>query len=245
MTFSKVLVVSVLLLSSSFIPKAGIELLSLDLTARTLYQGKSVTGTGTLYYRVQGNALVTKMHSPIEQVVFTNALGEYKSYDIEENKVVLLEGEDLSSRKSFIYQFLNGQTNDLGLRDLGFKMVSTRFEDGIMINEWLAPDNKQVLSQKVEIAFENYLPIYMGFYTVNGEAIQKTYYTNYQDVLYTKMPFTITEISYMAEGDSSITRKTYSNLKMNGDVSEHWLNFEIPKNAEIIVQSTGESTFQK
>lgn len=181
----------------------------------------------------------------MEQVVFTNALGEYKSYDIEENKVILLEGEDLSSRKSFVYQFLNGQTNDLGLRDLGFKMVNTRFEDGIMINEWKAPENRQVESQKIEIAFENYLPIYMGFFNIDGQAIQKTYYTNYQDVLYTKLPFTITEISYMAAGDSSITRRTYSNLKMNSDVSEHWLNFEIPKNAEIIVQSNGESTFQK
>ena len=74
--------------------------------------------------------------------------------------------------------------------------------------------------------------------------IQKTYYTNYQDVLYTKMPFTITEINYRAEGDSSISRKTYSNLKLNGNVTDYWLNYKIPENAEVIVQSNGNSTFQ-
>ncbi|HAQ70350.1 MAG TPA: hypothetical protein DCR48_05170 [Flavobacteriales bacterium] len=242
--FYKWLLFGLVILSSSFTPRAGIELISMDLTARTLFQGKSVTGTGTLYYKVEGSELVTKMNTPVDQVVFTNAIGEYKSYDIKENKVILLEGEDLSSKKSFIYQFLNGQTNDLGLRDLGFKMINTRFEDDIMINEWQAPSNKQVSSQKVEIAFENYLPIYVGFFDADGGIIQKTYYTNYQDVLYTKMPFTITEISYRAEGDSAISRKTYSNLKLNGNVTDYWLNYKIPENAEVIVQSNGNSTFQ-
>jgi hypothetical protein len=244
MTFYKVLAMCVAILASSFIPPAGIEMLSLDMTARTLYQGKSVTGTGTVFYKVQGNTLVTKMHTPIEQVVFTNGLGEYKSYDIKENTVTMLEGEDLSSRKSFIYQFLNGQTNDLGLRDLGFKMINTRFEDNIMVNEWQAPSDKQISTQKVEIAFENYLPIYMGFFNADGKAIQKTYYTNYQDVLYNKMPFTITEVSYIGEADSSITKRTYSNLQINDKVSGYWLNFEIPKNAEVIIQSDAQSTFK-
>lgn len=245
MRFYKLLAIGIAIITSSYTPKAGIEMLSLDMTARTLYQGKSVTGTGTVFYSVQGNTLVTKMHTPIEQVVFTNGLGEYKSYDIKENKVTMLEGEDLSSRKSFIYQFLNGQANDLGLRDLGFKMVNTRFEDKIMINEWQAPSDKQISTQKVEIAFENYLPIYAGFFDANGKAMQKTYYTNYQDVLYNKMPFTITEISYIGEADSSITKRTYSNLQINSKVSDYWLKYEIPKNAEVIVQSSVESTFKK
>jgi hypothetical protein len=230
------LLFGLVIISSAFSPKVGIELLSLDMTTRTLYQGKSVTGTATLYYRAQGNQLVTKMHTPFEYVVFTNSLGEYKSYDLKANTVTLAEGEDLSSKKSFIYQFLNGQTNDLGLRDLGFRMVNTRFEDKIMINEWHAPSDKQVDTKKIEIAFENYLPIYAGFFDAEDNITQKTYYTNYQNVLYSKVPFTITEINYMGEGDSSIVRKTYSNLKINGDVSDYWLNYTIPENAEIITQ---------
>ena len=242
--FYILLLFSLAILISSFSPKAGIELLSMDLTARTLFQGKSVTGTGTVYYKVEGNQLVTKMHTPFEYVTFSNATGEYKSYDIKENAVTMLEGEEMSSKKSFIYQFLNGQTNDLGLRDLGFKMTNTRFEDKIMINEWQAPADKQVSTQKIEIAFENYLPIYVGFFDAENNVTQKTYYTNYQDVIYSKVPFTITEINYMGEGDSSIVRKTYSNLKINGEVSDYWLNYTIPENAEILTQPSANSTFQ-
>ena len=242
--FYKWLLFSLVILSSSFTPKAGIELLSLDMTARTLYQGKSVTGTATLFYRVRGSELVTKMHTPFEYVVFTNSIGEYKSYDIKENSVTLLEGEDMSSNKSFIYQFLNGQTKDFGLRDFGFKMTDTRFEDQIMINEWQAPNDKQISTQKIEIAFENYLPIYVGFFDAENNVTQKTYYTNYQDVLYSKLPFTITEINFLGEGDSSIARKTYSNLKLNGDVSEYWLNYSIPENAKVLSAQNANSSFQ-
>ena len=48
------------------------------------------------------------------------------------------------------------------------------------------------------------------------------------------MPFTITEITYFSEADSSIIQRKYDNVKLNSEVDNTWLNFSIPENAEVV-----------
>ncbi len=52
------------------------------------------------------------------------------------------------------------------------------------------------------------------------------------------MPLTITEITYYSEADSAITQRKYSNLKLNSEVDDTWLDFRIPEDAEVVDASS-------
>ena len=109
--FYKWLLFGLVILSSSFTPRAGIELISMDLTARTLFQGKSVTGTGTLYYKVEGSELVTKMNTPVDQVVFTSGYAapelQHDSGEIlyVENRTKITRATDQTENIKLIIEF--------------------------------------------------------------------------------------------------------------------------------------------
>lgn len=228
----------VLLGLASAIPmQSNLQKMSLNLTARTLFQGKSMTAKGAVYYKPTSGKLVTKMNTPFNQVIIATSAGEMKSYDPQTNRVALGQGSEFSSKNSFIYSFLSGQTNDMGLGGLGYKITNTRNENGIIVNTWTAPIDRPLQAQKVEIAYEDYLPIYLGFIDADGKVYQKTYYTNYQNVSYIRMPFTITEITYY-DADSSITQRKYDDLKVNVQVDDTWLDFQIPKDAQVIDQAS-------
>lgn len=229
----KLVLYSIIIILMSLIPSANVEKLSLDMVARTLYKGKSITVKGQLFYKVQGGLMVTRIISPMEQIVVANATGEFKSYDIKSNSVTLMQGLDFSSKNSFIYNFLSGNINDMGLSSLGYKLKDTKIDGKIVVSTYMAPTEKIMEITKVEIAHENYLPIFMGFYDNKGNKVQKIYYTNYQNVSHIKMPFTITEIEFLGAQDSTITRRTYSNLKLNEQVDNTWFNYQIPANAKI------------
>ena len=227
-------VMSCVILISAVPDQSNLQKLSLDLTARTLFQGKSITAKGAVFYKTTNGLLVTKMFTPINQIIIATATGELKSYDPQTNKVSLSQGAEFSTKNSFIYSFLSGQTNDMGLSSVGYTITDTKNDDGVIVKTWTAPVNRPSQARTIEIAYENYLPIYLGFKNADGEVFQKTYYTNYQSVSYIKMPLTITEITYYSEADSSITQRKYSNLKLNTEVDNTWLNFQIPEDAEVV-----------
>lgn len=233
--FSVLILSAILLVGvSAFKRKMNIDKLSFDMSARTLYQGKSVHGNGEVYYRVKGGLMVTKMNYPVNQLIITNTMGEYKSYDLESNTVVLSTGSELSSKHSFLYSFLSGEIGDMGLSHLGYRLADTKIENDLVIKTYNAPEDRATPARKVELVFEDFLPIYAGFIDAQGKTIQKTYYSNYQNVSYIRLPLTITEVNFMAENDSSITQRKYSNLKFNQNVDERWLNFQIPQDARVI-----------
>lgn len=218
--------------------QSNLQKMSLDLTARTLFQGKSLTAKGEVYYKPTNGLMVTRMISPINQITFATSTGELKVYDPETNKVSMTQGSELSTKNSFIYSFLSGQVNDMGLSKVGYKITDTKNDQGVIVNTWTAPVDRQFEAQEIEIAYEDYLPIYLGFKNAEGMLFQKTYYTNYQSVSYIKMPFTITEITYYNEADSSISQRKYDNLKLNSAVDDKWLSFEIPEDAEVVDPTT-------
>ncbi|MDC1221068.1 hypothetical protein N8Z47_00205 [Salibacteraceae bacterium] len=229
-----VLSLAFLLLASAAPLQSSLQKLSFDVTIRTLFNGKSVTATGSVYYVPTSGLMVTKMHSPMNQVVISTSDGQMKNYDPSSNKVIFSQGSEFSSKNSFIYSFLSGNTTDMGLSSDGYKIIDTKNDDGTIVNTWSAPTDRNVEADKVEIAFKDYLPIYMGFMNAGGEIIQKTYYSNYQNLSYIRMPFTITEITYFSENDSSIIQRKYDNVKLNSEVDNTWLNFTIPEDAEVV-----------
>jgi outer membrane lipoprotein-sorting protein len=237
------LFISTFLFSGYKLQQQKIDKLSLDLISKTLYQGKSVSLKSEVYYKSVGATMVTHVTSPLEKIVITNGNGEYKEYDVKNNSVTLLQGIDLSSKNSLFYSFLSGSISDMGLKALGYKLMSTKIEQKMVITTWVPEGENSVKTKKAEIVHENYLPIYLAFYDINDKPMHKSFYSNFQQVGSIKMPFTITEFEYISPSDSIITRRTYTNLKTNTQVDDNYLNYKIPSNASVIRPS--EQNFNK
>lgn len=206
----------------------------MKLTAKTLQNGKSITTQAEIYYRVSGGLLVTHLTSPLEYLVITNNKGELTMYDIKENSIMQSQAADFNSENSFIHDFLNGKTNDMGLRSRGFQMTSTKVEENMVITNWTPPVELASKMHRVEIVHENYSPIYMAFYGKKEKLISKIFYYNYRKTGDLNIPLTITEFQYHPNGDSTITKRAYSEIKINEQVDEKWLNYKIPDNAKIV-----------
>ena len=222
------------MLCASFFIYAPVERLSMNLVSKALQNGKSITTKAEVYYRISGGLLVTYITSPVEFLVITNDKGEIKMYDIKSNLISQMQAFDFSSENSFIHDFLLGSTNDMGLRRLGFTLKSSKVEDDMVITEWIPPLEINSPTNRIELVHENYSPIYMAFYGAKDKLLSKIYYSNYQNVGDLHIPLTITEFQYHPNGDSTVTKRIYSDIKLNEQVNEKWLNYKIPENAKIV-----------
>jgi outer membrane lipoprotein-sorting protein len=219
---------------SSFICFKPLEKLSLSIVARSLQDGKSITAKGEVYYQVAGGLMVTHFSSPLENVTITNSKGELKIYDPVNNTVLQKQASDFSSENSFFYFFLSGKTQDMGLPGSGYKLKDTRFEDKMVITTWIPPDYMLGEFSKVELVHENYKPIFMAFYDPKGKFSLKIFYTGYQQIGDISLPLTITEFQYLPKNDSIITKRVYSDMKMDAEVNNTYLNYKIPANAKVL-----------
>lgn len=226
--------VLITLTASSFFLFSPVERISMRLTSKTLQNGKSITTQAVMYYRLAGGLLVTHITAPLEYLAITNDKGEFKMYDIKANTVSQMQGADFSSENSFVHDFLRGNTNDMGLRALGFKLKNSKVEDNLVITNWTPSLQADPKISRVELVHENYAPIYMAFFGKKDKPLSKIYYYNYKRTGDLNLPLTITEFQYHPNGDSSITKKTYSDILTNEQVDEKWLNFKIPENAKIV-----------
>ena len=224
----------ILILCSSFFLNAPIERISMNLLSKSLQNGKSITTRAEVYYRISGGLLVTHLTSPVEYLVISNDKGEMKMYDIKTNSISQMQASDFSSENSFIHDFLLGNTNDMGLRRLGFQLKNSKAEENMMITDWIPPAETNTPINHIELVHENYSPIYMAFYGKKDKLLSKIYYSKYQKVGDLTIPLTITEFQYHPNGDSTITKRVYSDTKLNEQVNEKWLNYKIPENAKII-----------
>ncbi|MES2837450.1 MAG: hypothetical protein V4667_08000 [Bacteroidota bacterium] len=211
----------------------SVQKLKLELITKSLHNGKSISIKSDVYYKVSGGVMVTRSTNPYEKITITNANGEFKEYDVKANTLTLIQGLELSSKNSLFYNFLSGSINDMGLSNLGYKLSKTKMEGKIVVTTWV-PSSESKYIKKAEIAHENFLPIFMGFYDVKDKPLQKSFYSNYQNVGSIKMPLTITEFEYITEKDSVITKRVYSNLKTNSMVEDTYLNYKVPAGAKVI-----------
>jgi outer membrane lipoprotein-sorting protein len=239
MLFIKRTVFSLILFSFCFLLisfLAPVEKLSLKMISKTLKNGKSISATADLFYQTNGGLLVTRFTNPFEFLVITNNKGEVKMYDPKENSVSLGQNAEMSSEGSFIYQFLNGSIQDMGLKKEGYKITGSRMEDGMMVTV-LSPPASTPNVAKVELVHDHYKPIFMGFFDSKQRPTQKIYYSNYTQVDKFNLPLSITEMQYIYlkdKKDSIITKRIYSNVQLNTAVDNTWLNFKIPSNAKVV-----------
>ncbi len=202
--------------------------------SKTAKSGYSSLTDAEVYYANDGS-MVSYYNSPKKYTVMNNSKGEIKIYDPEKNVVLLQQNYLYSTETSQFYYFLNNKKSDLGLNQMGFIQNNVRFEEGFMITEWLPPAQMAKSVGKVELVHENGQPIYIAYYDNNNLLTTKSYYYNYVKLNPTlDFPSTITQISYNTPTDSTITKTTYKNIRLDNEVDDKALNFKIPENAKSI-----------
>ncbi|MDR4988180.1 MAG: hypothetical protein RG741_04990 [Bacteroidales bacterium] len=212
----------------------GVERIMMRMESQSLQDGKTARVEATLFYEAHHGRLITKVESPMQQVMITNQYGELTIYDPGKNTVFRAQSIEYSSKNNLIYFFLNGNTHDMGLRDMGFSLEHTSFEDNLMITRWVPPPSVSNLFSHIELVHEDYLPIYAGYFDVNGKLVKKVFYSDYEIYTDVILPFRVTEFNYLPGGDSIINRITLSDVRFNRQAVSAWFDFKIPEDARLI-----------
>lgn len=222
------------LLVCSYMSLGKTDAISLSFTSKVYENKKHFTVVGDVYFKKLGGVLTTHLIKPFENVTIINSDGEMKNYDVLDNVLMLSNSALTSSESSYFWHFFNGNYNDLGIGKLGYVIKGTKQEDGLMVTNWVPKSGVQNPIRSIELVHEKSLPIFLGFFDVKNRSLGKIYFSAYQKVGETHLPFKITEISYKEKNDSIIIYKTYSNPKLNDAVDKKYLEFKIPSNAKVL-----------
>ncbi len=222
------------LLSFAFIQNDQPQLISFDFSSKNIENKKIITTEGEVYFNKKNFQMVTHLKKPFESVIFVNADGEVKVYDFESNTVVQFASSLASSESSYFWYFFTGQYHDFGLAKNGYSIKETKIEEGVLVNTWapLIGKEKYATNQKVIIASEKNLPIYIEFFKDKNTSAGKIYFSEYQKIHGYSIPLKIVEIYYKTKKDSIVTIKKYFNPKIGKDVTTKYIDFKIPGNAK-------------
>lgn len=186
-----------------------------------------------VYYKYQEGKMIIHFLYPQEYYIIINNKGETKIYLPSINKVQIMQNWLFSSENDVMFNFLNNQISDMGLQSQGFSLLTTKMDKNLMITTWTPPVQMSQKVSKTELVLDNYLPTFMGFWDQNGKMALKTYYLDYTVIDDITLPQRIIDIEYVANGDSVVSKKEYSNFMTGKDANSSYFNFTIPSNAQI------------
>lgn len=232
MKFSVVLLS--LVLFSSFRQDNVVSQISLDFTQKTLEKGKYVTVEGKVYFRKKDGVLTTHLVKPFENITIVDKNGSMSIYDPATNSVIHERSSMNSTETSYFYHFLSGSYSDLGYSKAGYTFKTSRIEEGLMVTTMVPKPGYSTPVVEIELVHDKTLPVYVGFKDSRKKFLGKIFFSDFQKVSDLQVPFRITEIIFRPKGDSSITKKTYSNARVNKQVNETFLNYKIPANASVV-----------
>ena len=212
----------------------SVERIMMEMDSQSLHRGKRAGVKASLFYQALDGRLVTRYSEPVEQVMITNNKGELAIFNEKDYTVYRTQSLEYSSENNLIYFFLQGKTSDLGLQQMGFQLMDTRFEDGMVITRWFPPSDMYHLFSQIELVHENYLPIFTGYYDTDKNLVKKVYYSDYRHFPEITLPMAITEFNYLPGGDSIVNRVKFSEVQINQRAVSSWFNFSIPHDAKII-----------
>ncbi len=221
------------LLAANYPVYAQGQKISVKKKSQILKDGQKQTILSKCYYSQTEGTVVNHYIEPEEFIKITNRKGELKVYFPEENKVSITQDFYFSSENELLYYFVNNYTEDLGLRKEGFKMTDSEHDGQYLVTVWKPEEDMKVI-EKVEIVFENTIPIYSAYYNKNNKIIRKIYYSDYYKGTNFVLPKKITEITYTSPTDSTIKRTIFSDIKKNHEVDPYYLNFKIPEDAKSV-----------
>jgi len=139
----------------------------------------------------------------------------------------------MTSQDELISVFMSGRAEDLGLGMYGYRLQSTTREDGLVKKTYVTDKEGDV--PKVEIVYENFLPIYCGYVSASGKTISKTYYSKYVPAGRTMIPTRTTSITYTSQKDSSVMRTIYSDIRV--DDNDTYYDFQVPAGAKVVTST--------
>lgn len=219
-------------LCGAFTLRLPIQRLKATITTKQVKNGKASTVKATYYYS-SGGKIVTHFTQPREYVLLTNSKGEYKIYDPKNNTVEQSQNDAFSTDITFFGHFLNNRINDMGLRNMGFSLQNTRFDEGAMITDWKPQLVNAESPYYIELVHENSLPIFIGYKDISGKYMRKVFFYNYQKIQQVNLPATVTDINYLANGDSIVGRTQYTDILVNEKASGSYFDFQVPQNAKL------------
>jgi len=212
----------------------SVNRISLHRETSALIKGNKIVEQADCYYSRENLKMVVHSTSLNEYVKIVSSKGEISIYFPESNELILQQNSYLSSKKEELYIYVNNMYDDLGLRNEGFTMMETRNDGDYMIIDWAPPASHKDKIKKIEIVYENMMPIYSATYNFNGDVYKKTYYTDYLVNSNLILPKRITDITYTSKTDSIVRRVLYSDIKINDEVDMTYLNYKVPKDAKLI-----------
>ncbi len=204
-----------------------------DMIQRSNFQGKTTTINSTAYF-TQGSDLVIHQTFPMDLFVFNNRDGELKIYNPNENSVYQTVNYDLNSETNQFYFFFMNQTGDMGLRNLGFRLKNSSLEDGHLVSEYESDGEFKKYFKKVKLVHKRKDPVFLGYMNEDDEYLKKVYYYDYEDVYGMNFPKAITEITYLENRDSVISKTEFINFTINNPLDKEIIDFKIPESAELI-----------
>jgi len=207
----------------------------MDMLSRSTHNGKLTVVKAVVFYTSAGK-MVSYYHDPTELLITNNSKGEVSIYNYAQNTVTQTQNSMMGTEVNQLFYFMENNKNDLGLTKIGFTLVETRFQDGLKITVWVPPIQllKQIL--KVELAHDKSNPVFLGYFDMKGNAVNKAFFYNYEMVGGRQFPTAVTYISFKSKKDSIISKTSYSNIKVDQQVDEQYLNFTIPTNAKTIIR---------
>lgn len=228
------LLVALLLFPAISSPQFDIhaERLMMNMKSQTLNRGKVVNIEAELYYDAFAGRLITRYTNPAGQIMITNQMGELTIFDEQKNTVTFKQGEEFSTQTNLIHYFLQGKIQDLGLSDFGFQLMSTQFDNNLVITEWFPPVNLYGMFNRIEIVHEDFLPIYVAYYDAQKNLAKRVYYSDYQPLGEVFLPARVTEINYFGN-DSVVGRIIFSDIRTDHQARSPWFGFQVPEDAAI------------
>ena len=205
---------------------------SADVEVKQAADGKVATVTKRVYCSLDGR-IVVHFLKPEDYIVTTNVKGETKIFIPRTNEVVVDNTSVMTSQDELISVFMSGRAEDLGLGMYGYRLQSTTREDGLVKKTYVTDKEGDV--PKVEIVYENFLPIYCGYVNSSGKTISKTYYSKYVPAGRTMIPTRTTSITYTSQKDSSVMRTIYSDIRVD-DIDPYY-DFQVPAGAKVVTST--------
>jgi len=228
-----VYLVLVIGIMGAFIQQAGFQKVQMKMQTRTAASGYTTNMNATLFFSTEGK-MVTLMEEPYKTIAINNLSGELTLYNFEQNSVFKESNPAYSLQSNNLYYFLQNKKQDLGLTESGFKLIKTSFEDGLKVTRWASPMQISKQIKEVELVHNKANPVFIAYIAPNGQYIKKTYFYQFSDLMGVEFPSAITEITYIKEKDSVITKTSYSDFQFNETVQSEYLDFKIPSNAKIV-----------
>ncbi|MCX6272259.1 MAG: hypothetical protein NTU44_13795 [Bacteroidetes bacterium] len=204
---------------------------SMKMEAKSLNKGKAMVINAEIYYQFDQGRMLTRYLPPLDYLFFTNNKGEAKIYYPKTNEVYTKQSSEFDSEKGLLYFFLSNKLSDLGMKDMGFTITDTRFEEKLMITTWFPPAQLLNFCSKVELVHESYHPIYIAYFDSKGKVFRKIFYYDYTSYAQFSMPTKVVELDYHAQGDSVVNKITYSDIRVGEKANSNYFNYKIPINA--------------